>query len=163
MQLAKNLYLRRDKTLSRKLQEAGLTLLLEQSLNKRRLLELYLNVIEYGPGIYGIGPAARYYFDTTPERLSLAQSFFLGSILPNPKAQHFGADGLLKPGWLKQLRYLMAIAAKRGHITEGELEAGLLEHPAFKVPGEPTSLPARRIIGGDVDEVEAELPPPMDE
>lgn len=163
MQLAKNLYLRRDKTLSRKLQEAGLTLLLEQSLGKRQLLELYLNVIEYGSGIYGIGPAARHYFDTTPERLTLAQAFFLGSILPNPKAQHFGADGLLSPGWLKQLRYLMAIAAKRGHVTEEELAAGLLEHPAFKVPGEPPNLPSRRVLGGEADYDEAEpLPPPVE-
>ena len=59
MQLAKNLYLTRKKTLSRKLQEALLTLLLEQQLSKEEILELYLNVIEYGPNVYGIGPAAR--------------------------------------------------------------------------------------------------------
>ncbi|HEX3852690.1 MAG TPA: biosynthetic peptidoglycan transglycosylase, partial [Polyangiaceae bacterium] len=56
MQLARNLYLGKEKTLGRKLQEAVLTLLLEQELDKRALMELYLNVIEYGPGIYGIGP-----------------------------------------------------------------------------------------------------------
>ena len=66
MQLAKNLYLGKEKTLGRKLQEAVLTLLLEQELGKRELMELYLNVIEYGPGIYGIGPAARYYLQNEP-------------------------------------------------------------------------------------------------
>ena len=68
MQLAKNLYLAREKTLSRKLQEAVLTLLLEQSLTKEQILELYLNVIEFAPGVYGIGPAADHYFHTLPER-----------------------------------------------------------------------------------------------
>src|SRR6185369_12377724 len=53
MQLAKNLYLSREKTLSRKLQEAVLTLYLEQELSKDQIIELYLNVIEFGPGIYG--------------------------------------------------------------------------------------------------------------
>jgi hypothetical protein len=157
MQLAKNLYLRRDKTLSRKLQEAALTMLLEQSFSKKQLLELYLNVIEYGPGIYGIGPAARHYFDTTPERLSLAQSYFLISLLPNPKATRFGSDGQLFPGWLRQIRSLMGIAAKRGHFSPAELEAALLEQPTFRQPGPPPTIyPTRRITGtldGPTDEV----------
>jgi hypothetical protein len=151
MQLAKNLYLRRDKTLSRKLQEAALTMLLEQSFSKRQLLELYLNVIEYGPGIYGIGPAARHYFDTTPDRLSLSQSFFLISLLPNPKATRFGSDGRLFPGWLRQIRNLMTIAAKRGHFSPAELEAGLSEEPAFRQPGPPPTVHPTRRITGDLD------------
>ncbi|MGC4067507.1 MAG: biosynthetic peptidoglycan transglycosylase [Polyangiaceae bacterium] len=151
MQLAKNLYLRRDRTLSRKLQEAALTMLLEQSFSKRQLLEISLNVIEYGPGIYGIGPAARHYFDTTPDRLSLAQSFFLISLLPNPKVTRFGADGRLFQGWLRQIRSLMTIAAKRGHFSAAELEAGLLEEPAFRQPGPPPSVHPTRRITGDLD------------
>ena len=68
MQLAKNLYLDRGKNLSRKLQEAVLTMYLEQALTKEQIIELYLNVIELGPGLYGIGPAARYYFSGTARR-----------------------------------------------------------------------------------------------
>lgn len=146
MQLAKNLYLRRDKTIARKLQEAALTMLLEQAFSKRELLELYLNVIEFGPGIYGIGPAAKHYFDTTPERLTMAQSFFLMSILPNPKQHFFGPDGHLHAGRMKLLRSLMTIAQKRGHFSELELEAGLAEEPEFRVPGTSTSLPNRRML-----------------
>jgi hypothetical protein len=165
MQLAKNLYLRRDKTIARKLQEAALTMLLEQSFNKRQLLELYLNVIEFGPGIYGIGPAAKHYFDTTPERLTLAQSFFLISLLPNPKAKHFGADGLLRPGWMKYLSTLMKIAQKRGYIEEADLSAGLAEQLAYRVAGNPTIAPSRRMLEapGAAVEDELALPPSDDE
>ncbi|HMA94675.1 MAG TPA: biosynthetic peptidoglycan transglycosylase, partial [Polyangiaceae bacterium] len=146
MQLAKNLYLRRDKTISRKLQEAALTMLLEQSFSKRQLLELYLNVIEFGPGLYGIGPAAKHYFETTPDRLTLAQCFFLISILPNPKLSHFGADGHVHAGRLKYLRMLMTIAQKRGHFSQAELDAGLEEQLIFRVPGNPSIAPSRRIL-----------------
>lgn len=146
MQLAKNLYLRRDKTISRKLQEAALTMLLEQSLSKSQLLELYLNVIEFGPGLYGIGPAAKRYFNTTPDRLSLAQSFFLISILPNPKQIFFGSDGRVPAGRMKYLQTLMAIAYKRGHFTQAELDAGLEEQLELGVPGNHTIAPTRWLL-----------------
>jgi hypothetical protein len=134
MQLAKNLYLPREKTLSRKLQEAVLTMLLEQELTKDQIMELYLNVIEYGPGLYGVGPAANHYFNTGASRLSLGQAMYLGSILPNPKRQYFGADGAVTPGWTSYLRKLMRIAVKIRRVSESELEEGLVEQVKFKVP-----------------------------
>src|SRR5690606_26000898 len=78
MQLAKNVYLKREKTLSRKLQEAVLTMLLEQEFTKQQLLELYLNVIEFAPGVYGVGPGAQHYFNTHPSQLSLGQALYIG-------------------------------------------------------------------------------------
>ena len=68
MQLAKNLFLSRDKTLSRKLEEVVLTDYLEQTFSKDELMELYLNVIEFGPAVYGITAAAEHYFGRTPGR-----------------------------------------------------------------------------------------------
>ena len=133
MQLAKNLYLGKEKTLSRKLQEAVLTQLLEQELSKRELLELYLNVIEYAPGIYGIGPAARYYFAERPSDLSLAQALYIASILPNPEHQHFERDGKVSLGWTKYLQRLMHIARKIGRINDEQLAMGLTERVAFRV------------------------------
>ncbi len=127
MQLAKNLYLDRGKTLSRKLQEVVLTTYLEQELTKDQILELYLNVVEFGPMIYGIGPAARYYFNTSASDLSLAQALYISSILPNPKQQHFGVGGEVTPGWMNFLRKLMQTAHKREWITDEELETGLRE------------------------------------
>ena len=133
MQLAKNLYLRKEKTLGRKLQEAVLTQLLEQELSKRELLELYLNVIEYAPGVYGIGPAAHHYFAKRPSDLSLGQALYIASILPNPERQHFDPDGKVSVAWTSYLQRLMRIAKKIGQISEEQLTAGLAEQVAFHV------------------------------
>ncbi len=131
MQLAKNLYLGREKTMSRKLQEAAFTLLLEERLSKEDILELYLNVVEFGPGIYGIRSAAQHYFNSHPGELSLAQAMYLASILPNPKAKHFAPDGTLKARWAKHLQYLMRVAHKIKRIGDDELEAGSNEKLMF--------------------------------
>lgn len=127
MQLAKNLYLDRGKNLSRKLQEAVLTMYLEQELTKEQILELYLNVVEFGPMVYGIGPAAQHYFNTSASQLSLGQALYISSIMPNPKKQHFAAGGAVTPGWSSYLRQLMQIAHKRRRISDEELEEGLRE------------------------------------
>jgi hypothetical protein len=147
MQLAKNLYLGREKTLARKLQEAVLTLLLEQQLSKHELMELYLNVIEFGPGIYGVRQAAHYYFNEEPRALSLGQALYLGSILPSPDTQHFRPDGHVSPGWAGYLRKLMQVARKIRRISEDELEAGLAEEIVFR---EPSAL-AREVPPTDED------------
>lgn len=152
MQLAKNLYLARDKTASRKLQEAVLTVLLEQSLSKDQLMELYLNVIEFGPGIYGIGPAAAYYFSSTASELSLGQSLYLASILPNPRSHHFGPGGEVTEKWLAYLHKLMHVAHKIQRISDEELAAGLDEVIAFQKPYQPPEVaPA----GGGGEEADA--------
>lgn len=83
-QLAKNLYLSPSKNPIRKIKEAILTWRLEQNLSKRRILELYINVAEWGDGIFGIDQAARHYYGTIPARLSARQASRLASILPNP-------------------------------------------------------------------------------
>lgn len=139
MQLAKNLYLSRDKTLSRKFQEAALTSLLEQSFEKSELLELYVNVVEFGPGIYGIGPAAEYYFNTTPAALTPGQAFFLGSILPNPKREFFQEDGVIKPNVWQYVQRLLEIAKQRGRLSDEQLSAALAEELRF---GESNTAPA---------------------
>jgi hypothetical protein len=127
MQLAKNLYLDRKKNLSRKLQEAVLTMYLEQELTKEQILELYLNVVELGPMVYGVGPAARHYFHTGPSQLALSQAFYLATLLPNPKRTHAGAGGTVTPAWTAYLRRLIKIARARNRITEEEAELGLRE------------------------------------
>lgn len=134
MQLAKNLYLSREKTLSRKLQEAVFTMLLEQELSKHEIMELYLNVIEFGPEVYGIRQAARHYFDEEPRDLSLAQALYLGSILPKPDAKHFKPDGRINPRWGKYLQVLMHTAHKIQRVSDEELAEGLLEEVVFRRP-----------------------------
>ena len=84
-QLAKNLYLSREKSLSRKIKEAIITRKLERHLSKKRILELYLNVIELSPGTYGVGAASWRYFHTSPSDLNFYQSILLAAIIPSPK------------------------------------------------------------------------------
>lgn len=84
MQLVKNLYFSKAKNFLRKANEILLTLDLERRLGKDRILELYLNVVEFGPGVYGAENAARYYFQKGADRLSAAEAAYLAAILPNP-------------------------------------------------------------------------------
>lgn len=84
-QLAKNLYLSASKNPFRKLKELLIALTLERELSKERILELYLNVVEWGPGIYGAQAAAQYYFGSEARYVSKTQAAFLASILPNPR------------------------------------------------------------------------------
>ncbi len=155
MQLAKNLYLGMEKTLGRKLQEALLTMLLEQQLDKRRILELYLNVVELGPGLYGVGDAAQYYFATPARSLSLGQALYLASILPNPSYSRFGPDGKLNASWRNYLQRLMQIAHKIKRVDDVELQAALEEEIAFRVPGPGATFPAVAEAGSEASE-----PPP---
>ncbi|HEX4337115.1 MAG TPA: transglycosylase domain-containing protein [Polyangiaceae bacterium] len=155
MQLAKNLYLRREKTLSRKLQEAVLTMLLEQSLTKEQILELYLNVIEFAPGLYGIGPAAAHYFHSTPRELSLGQALYLITLLPNPKVQHFKADGTLGDRWVEYLHHLMEIAHKIRRIDDKELATALAEDIHRGV-----AASENEAAGGSDDDTAPERPDP---
>ena len=84
-QLAKNLYLSSQRSLLRKGQEAALTVMLERTLTKRRILELYLNVIEWGDGIYGAEAASQRYFRKPASALSASEAAFLSAMIPNPR------------------------------------------------------------------------------
>ena len=94
MQTAKNLWLNRDKTLSRKIAEFFLTMHLESILTKDEILETYLNIAEMAPGAYGIKLAADYHFDETVLGLTEEQCALLTSVLPNPKYKLFTEEGL---------------------------------------------------------------------
>jgi hypothetical protein len=120
MQLARNLYTGHARTLSRKGQEIVLAWILEHltGVSKERLLEIYLNIIEWGPGIHGADEAARFYFDRDAHDLTLDQSLFLATVIPAPsrwrwrvdangdarryvKAQmHFIGRAMVAKGWL---------------------------------------------------------------
>jgi hypothetical protein len=101
MQLVKNVYLSRNKTISRKLEEALIVWLIEKNrlVSKERMFEVYLNIIEWGPDIYGIKEASEFYFSKLPSQLTLAESIFLASIIPHPKyfKYSFDQNGQLKP------------------------------------------------------------------
>ena len=84
-QLAKNLYLSSQRSFLRKGQEAALTIMLERTLTKRRILEIYLNVIEWGDGVYGAEAASQRYFRKPASALSVTEAAFLSAMIPNPR------------------------------------------------------------------------------
>ena len=87
-QLAKNLFLSTSKNPVRKLHEALITWEMEVILGKRRIIEIYLNVIEWGDGVYGAEAAARRYFNTSAASLSADQAAFLSAIIPSPNGAY---------------------------------------------------------------------------
>jgi monofunctional biosynthetic peptidoglycan transglycosylase len=87
-QLAKNLFLSTSKNPLRKLHETLITWEMERIVSKRRILEVYLNVIEWGDGIYGAEAAARHYFNAPAASLSTEQAAFLSAIIPNPRGKY---------------------------------------------------------------------------
>jgi len=84
-QLSKNLFLSGRRTPWRKLQEAAITIMIETVMSKQRILEIYLNVIEWGNGVFGAEAAAYHYYRTTASRLSVAESARLAAMVPNPR------------------------------------------------------------------------------
>jgi hypothetical protein len=127
MQLVKNVYLNRNKTIMRKLEEALLVWLLEGSktVTKERMFEVYLNIIEWGRNIYGIREASRYYFGKHPSDLNVGESIFLASIVPRPKTglYSFTYTGGLKPYIYNYFQYIGDIMARRGHIPADSTSA----------------------------------------
>jgi monofunctional biosynthetic peptidoglycan transglycosylase len=83
-QLAKNLYLSEERSILRKAHEAAITYCLERELSKKRILEIYLNVIEWGDGVYGAEAAARTYFKKSASGLNASEAAFLAAIVPSP-------------------------------------------------------------------------------
>jgi hypothetical protein len=118
MQLVKNVFLTREKTLSRKLEEILLVYILENNriVSKERMLEVYFNVIEWGPNVYGVGEASRYYFQKHPAELSLDESLFLASIVPRPKSfmWQFNEQGNLKSHAVRHNNYIKKLMLRRG-------------------------------------------------
>lgn len=139
MQLVKNVFLHREKTLARKVQEVILTWWLEQVLEKREIMELYLNVIEYGPAVYGLRHAANYYFKRLPSDLSPAEAVFLSTILPAPKRYHGMYDkGRLSSGWQERMRAIFRRMQARQWYTPEAVQYGMTEIDRFRFykPGE---------------------------
>lgn len=117
-QLVKNLFLSRERTAMRKLQEAYLTWRIEHELGKRRILEIYLNLVHWGKDIYGVRAAALHYFDREPHNLGVDQMSLLGTILPNP--ERFGGhikQGFIASSRIEKLEHVLANLRFLGHIA----------------------------------------------
>jgi hypothetical protein len=126
MQLIKNVYLTRHKTIERKAEEALLVWLIESNrlVSKERMFEVYLNIIELGPGIYGVGEASEFYFNKKPSQLSLSESIFIASLLPHPKwfKYSFDAQGNLKPYFADYYRVVSNFMLRKNLINQDEYD-----------------------------------------
>jgi len=132
-QLAKNLFLTREKSLQRKLRELSYSFLLESTLGKQRILEIYLNVIEWGPGLYGLRPAARHYFDKEPDALSPREIAFLVSMIPGPvKYQRSITGGEVRRGFDTLVNNLLVKVRSVDLISEEEFQQALAETLVFR-------------------------------
>ncbi len=141
MQLIKNVFLTREKTLSRKLEEILLVYILENNriASKERMLEVYFNIIEWGPNVYGIGEAAHFYFQKSPADLTLKECLFLATIVPKPRKfmWQFDNEGNLKSFASQQQKFLSNLMLRRGILIP---EDTIGETIPLKITGNAHSL-----------------------
>lgn len=126
MQLVKNVYLNRQKTMARKAEEMLIVWIIENGrlTSKSRMFEIYLNLIEWGKNVYGIGEASRYYFGKHPSQLDIGEGIFLASIVPRPKGglYRFEGDGSLRQSLRGYFRLIGGLMARRG-LTPADTNA----------------------------------------
>ena len=160
MQLARNIFLNRRKTLSRKLEELVVTWLLERSFSKDELIELYLNVVEFGHDIFGIGEASRSYFRKPPRDLTPTEIAFIVRLLPAPRFYGQQYDkGRLTPAYARRMKELLKRMASRGQLP---MEVANASQPELLWQG----LDERPAGGGDWEDAPPEAPPeepPLDD
>jgi len=141
-QLAKNLWLTRDKVLARKAREALGAIALEATLPKARILEIYLNLAEWGPGVHGIGPAARHWFGKDARALTVKEAAFLAAVIPSPVRFDAARVKGAPTEYLEQ-RVSEILLHMEGHgVIDAEgLVAALAEPLAFRADPEPAAEP----------------------
>ena len=127
-QLAKNLFLSPERTLARKVREALGTVALEASLSKSRLLEIYLNIAEWGPGVYGVGEAARFWFGKDARDLSAREAAFLATVIPSPRRFHARlVRSGITPWWNARIDDVLTKMRVQNQLTDEQLAAALAE------------------------------------
>ncbi len=125
-QLAKNLYLSTEKSLWRKLKELLITMQLEKHLSKARIFHIYLNVIEFGPGVYGVQAASLYYFGKNVDDLNLEEIIRLTAVIPRPLSIRANGDSR----WLKwKSRWILGKLKQYKYISAEQYDA---VYPAFR-------------------------------
>ena len=131
-QLAKNVFLGKEKSLLRKLREAAITIDIERQYDKKQILERYLNVVEFGPKIYGVHAAARHYFKKSPNELHILEASYLAYLLPNPKSySKTFSQGSLTPFARKMLSTILRRLEGFNKISSESLNMALARMDEF--------------------------------
>lgn len=120
-QLAKNLYLTKNKSFGRKIRELVMAVAIEKYVSKEKILETYLNIIEYGKGLYGIEKASHYYFNKDPSKLTAREGAFIAMLLPSPirYAKSF-KNKSLTPFAKRMIDSILLKMRQAGYISEEE-------------------------------------------
>ena len=142
-QLAKNVYLSSEKSLLRKIKEAVIATRIERQYKKKLILEKYLNVVEFDKNVYGVKKAARHYFQTTPNSLTIAQSAWLAFLLPNPPKYSISFHrNKLTPFAFKQMSEIINRLGRFKKISEADRAAAIAEAKSLfgGLSGESTDL-----------------------
>ncbi len=126
-QVAKNLFLTREKTITRKIKEVILAKRMEELLTKGRIMELYLNVVELGPMVYGVGHGAQYYFGKPASALTPRECAFLAAMLPGPRVAYNPYKNLHRV--LRRSDMILGLLRKKGVLSEEEYRLALAEEP----------------------------------
>ncbi len=156
-QVIKNVYLSSEKTLVRKLKEAVLTVRIERHVSKKRILEIYLNIVELGPGVYGIGPASRHYFGKHPSQLTAKEGAYLAMLLPSPKRYSVSfRKKTLTPYARGTIRGILSKLLATRRLSEEEYRAALATPLSFEAVPMPEPTTAEPVpTDEDQDEGEA--------
>jgi monofunctional biosynthetic peptidoglycan transglycosylase len=148
-QLAKNMFLSRNKSLWRKFREALITKEIENTLKKNEILERYLNVVQFGKNLFGVKNAAKFYFKKNPSELSLNESIFLVFLLPSPeKYSHSFFRKELTTFARKRMKTLLNNMIKTGKVSEAEFQEALA-HLSYFPGSEPFQSTAEDSLSSD--------------
>ena len=140
MQMVKNLFLSRERTVCRKLQEIFLASYVETILPKNKILEVYANIIEYGPDLYGIGQASRRFFGKTPASLTVMESAYIAALLPNPKGRYvYFCQNKISENFMGLVNANVQKMYEQNMISDGEMDAALKERLRFSMDEGPTA------------------------
>lgn len=132
-QLAKNVFLEREKNLWRKLREFWLAIELEEKVGKRRILEAYFNVAEWGEGVFGIRAACRHYFGKSPSEISPREAAFLAMLLPSPKKYSVShRQGALTRYARRTVHSILLKMLRARYISQSEYETALSSRMGFE-------------------------------
>lgn len=141
-QVVRNVFLTKEKSLWRKVKELILATRLDRSVGKRRVLEVYFNIAEWGPGIFGVGPAAQYYFGKHPSALTAREGAFLAMLLPSPVrySQSFRQKQLSRYAG-RTVESILSKMVQASMITDEQEQGARAERMSFELQGVSESGP----------------------
>jgi len=146
-QLIKNLYLNQNKNITRKFEEFLIVWMIEHNsiVSKDRMLEIYLNIIEWGPNVYGVKDACHFYFGKKPNEINLKEALFLAYIVPRPTKFKwvFENENHLKPFMLNSFEFVSNKMLNRGYINDDDYNS-ILNIDEFKINGEAKKIIAKQ-------------------